>query len=510
MRFQRVFWIHASDRLTVEQSYKAIAADHGLADKSEGDLVRRVLQWLSRSEQEWLLLFDNYGSVGVTEHLLPHGDHGNILYTGRNPELGLIVQESILVTEIENDDAISLLLRAAKKECTDKSLREQAKPIVDSLGYLPLAIDIAGASIYMGQYRLDTYVQAFQLPGDTMMNDSTFKGSSKYNQAVYTAWDISYEAIQAIAQGRTDVRKTEAAKSAVQIIGLFAYFHRENIMEEIFKRAAENQKHLRARRSLKKCDNLLRLLTLDQAGIWDPYLFRTGISMLISFSLIKQDQGGRYFSMHTLVHSWAQDRMHQSVKRYQKAAATAVLSSSITRRFLSEDYAIRRELLPHIRACASWIKSETISDTERARDVRNFARVYNESGHWKEAEELKIQVIKTRIQILGTEHPDTLDSQVSLASTHTRLDRYKEAEELLVQVTETQKRILGEEHPDTLASQENLAATFKSQGRFTEAISLMSQCAETSLRRLGKEHPDTQDRITYLKRWLEEQQGSAT
>ena len=76
-----------------------------------------------------------------------------------------------------------------------------------------------------------------------------------------------------------------------------------------------------------------------------------------------------------------------------------------------------------------------------------------------------MQVMETRKQVLGEEHPDSLISMGSLASMYRSQGRWKEAEELEVQVMETRKWVLGEEHPDSLISMGNLASMYRSQGR---------------------------------------------
>jgi len=73
--------------------------------------------------------------------------------------------------------------------------------------------------------------------------------------------------------------------------------------------------------------------------------------------------------------------------------------------------------------------------------------------------------METRKRVLGEEHPDTLASITNLASTYENQGRWKEAEELKVQVIETFERVLGEEHPYTLTSTANLASTYGDQDR---------------------------------------------
>jgi hypothetical protein len=109
--------------------------------------------------------------------------------------------------------------------------------------------------------------------------------------------------------------------------------------------------------------------------------------------------------------------------------------------------------------------------------------------------------METSKRVLGAEHPDSLSSVASLASTYGNQGRWKEAEELEVQVLETRKRVLGAEHPDSLTSMHNLAYTWKSQDRDEEAIGLMKQAERLRREQLGPNHPDTMSSTRALYKW---------
>jgi hypothetical protein len=51
--------------------------------------------------------------------------------------------------------------------------------------------------------------------------------------------------------------------------------------------------------------------------------------------------------------------------------------------------------------------------------------------------------METSLGMLGQEHPDTLMSIASLASTYMNQGRWREAEELAIQVMEMNLRVLG-------------------------------------------------------------------
>ena len=55
------------------------------------------------------------------------------------------------------------------------------------------------------------------------------------------------------------------------------------------------------------------LLALDEDGQWDDKIFGEGISVLLSFSLVKKSQSS--LSIHHLVHSWGQEKMSESEQK---------------------------------------------------------------------------------------------------------------------------------------------------------------------------------------------------
>jgi hypothetical protein len=62
----------------------------------------------------------------------------------------------------------------------------------------------------------------------------------------------------------------------------------------------------------------------------------------------------------------------------------------------------------------------------------NLALIYQNQGRWKEAEDLKVQVIETSLRVLNAKHPDTLTSMANLALIYQNQSRWKEAEDLEV------------------------------------------------------------------------------
>jgi hypothetical protein len=227
---------------------------------------------------------------------MPTGNRGNILFTSRNRATGgssITRETSLNVENLDQKNAISLLLKSAWLDESSLELRQAAAPIVDALCLLPLAIDQAGAAIRSGSCTINDYLRMYSEHRRRLMSHSSYKGASNYGRAVYATWDLSFAAIEANTSG-PDLVAAEAAESAIVILQTFACFHHDNILEDIIRRAAEApwkpRDDIRLYPSRRASYNLLsRLLQRQKDGRWDPLFFREGIQVLLSFSLIKRN-----------------------------------------------------------------------------------------------------------------------------------------------------------------------------------------------------------------------------
>ncbi|KAJ7752697.1 P-loop containing nucleoside triphosphate hydrolase protein [Mycena metata] len=143
--FSDVFLVDTSKVDTIEAGLKSIAVS-----KSVGDSAQAALRWLQSNHTRWLLFFDNADDPKINlNNFLPRCNHGNIIITSRNPELRSYGAHT-LVSDMEEADAITLLLRRANKESSEENLK-LATGIVKELYYLPLAIILTSGG-HFGKY----------------------------------------------------------------------------------------------------------------------------------------------------------------------------------------------------------------------------------------------------------------------------------------------------------------------------------------------------------------------
>ena len=443
------------------------------------------------------MIFDNADvlSPPALEAYFPHGRKGNILITSRNSAMKTLTlaENSLEVTEMEEKDAIELLLKASCLESPTSDDQVEASKIVKELFCLPLAIDQAGAYIASGATTIGDYLAKYSEHRKTLLSHPEFTGASCYNRTVYETWELSYQEIQQRSKS-DDAHKVNAANSAMLLLGLLPFFHHEGITEEIFSYAALTEDKEASGLKLPLASSLLdrRLLSLNKSGTWDNFVFREGLRMLLSFSLIKKGPSDCVYAMHPLVHTWGRDRLTLSERKECCLMAYVTLSCSL-RWDEGQPYGFQRTLATHVRANMEYFKSEGSENVVNYMDdaYAGFGSLLREQGYFKEAETLENEVLDARNRILGVEHPDTITAMANLASTYRNLGKFTEAEKLEIQVLDARNIIFGVDDPNTLCAMANLAETYYSLGKYPEAEDLGIQVLDARNRILGMEHPDT-------------------
>ncbi|KAJ7220257.1 hypothetical protein GGX14DRAFT_355273, partial [Mycena pura] len=84
---------------------------------------------------------------------------------------------------------------------------------------------------------------------------------------------------------------------------------------------------------------------------------------------------------------------------------------------------------------------------------------------YETAKTLLVHVLEKQRQIMGVDHPETLDSMGNLAYTYNQLGQFENALELGSLVTTKSKQTLGEDHPDTVSFMNNLGVVYDRLGR---------------------------------------------
>ena len=179
--FSSVFWIDASSVGTITQGLKGIcnlpaAQSSGLDGSPES-----ALHWIGLLKENYIMVFDNADvlSPSELEVYLPPGRGGNILITSRNSSMRNLTspENSLEVTEMEENDAIELLLKSSFLDPSRIDFQADALEIVRELFCVPLAIDQAGAYIASGATTIGDYLEKYSDHRQTLLSHSEFTGA---------------------------------------------------------------------------------------------------------------------------------------------------------------------------------------------------------------------------------------------------------------------------------------------------------------------------------------------
>ncbi|KAH8834602.1 hypothetical protein DL96DRAFT_1581063 [Flagelloscypha sp. PMI_526] len=506
--FTEVFFLDASDKLALENGFKAIAMAHGTGESFEDGI-----RYLKGRKDAWILLFDNADDPDFDLGPYLRWSHGNILITTRSRQARTLAPDCNLhIDRLELHEAQELLLRGVEVP-TGINGDQLSNEIVEELGYLALAINQARAFLANGICSISQYLTLYRENRKKMLHSRPSQSTDDYENTVYTTWLISYNRLSDLAQ---------------IFVQLLSFMHYEGIPSIIFRHAWEHFSELDSDEQEETIPNqltdFLSNLSRDGSG-WDEAAFLELLHEVLSFSLCNFDSSNQLLSLHPLVQLWAQDFFQCSETIL--CATQTVLALATPDGEESVDSAGRRMLALHFRECLKhgiylhhtygWEAGETLREGGLVRDaegvferelrekrnvhgpeslntlkaMHSLAVTYSDLGQHQDALKLKEEVLEQRKRILGPDHPGTLEAMHNLAVTYSDLGRHHHALKLYEEVLELRKRILGPDHPDTLHTMHGLGVTYTGLGQHRDALKLEEEVLELRKRILGPDHPDT-------------------
>jgi hypothetical protein len=185
------FWIDAMNSKSIEASFIDILT-HPFAQMAGTQMsLSAVCQLISSLNEDWLLVFDgaDHEPSFLTQYI-PSRNHRNIIISSCNPHMKRIVQKDFEISDMEEEDAVTLLLQSSYLDPHSLIHHQSALSIVRELCCMPLAVDQAGAYISCGQASLDKYLVLYHKCRAKISKNHYFEDQSGYRHTLYTTWDI--------------------------------------------------------------------------------------------------------------------------------------------------------------------------------------------------------------------------------------------------------------------------------------------------------------------------------
>ena len=444
------WWITAATSADIDTGLAALAA--ALQPALSGVLPLEALregavQWLA-AHQQWLLIMDNVTDAADVAPLLARVPAGRYLITSRRATGWYSTAASIPLNVLADAEAADVLTKIVT-QYGPRDLDGIAE-LCEELGYLPLAIEQAGAFIAETGTTPREYLALLDQYPSEMYRASAEGGDP--SRTIARIWDVTLDRLAG----------EPLAGAVLRVLAWYAP------------------------------DAIPRTL-LD--GLAAPPALLGALGRLAAYSMLTVTEGT--LAMHRLVQAVARtpdpDIPHRDGRSIDLARdmATILLAAAVPGDlFDPSGWPSWRALLPHIDALASHVQPQ--ADTVITAWLLNTAGIFlHTQGAVSRAIAYHERALADSTRILGDDHPNTLRTRYNLATDYHVAGDLGRATSLYEQALADSTRVLGEDSPQTLSVRNNLAAAYQAAGDLRRATSLFEQILGVTARILGDDHPDT-------------------
>lgn len=472
--YRYIFWVLADTHETLNAAYSQLAHLLNLPAKNLVEVhlvVEAVKYWLTEN-QNWLLILDNADDLTIIRDFLPPTSLGQILLTTRAHAMGGLA-ERIEIKQMNEDEATRFLLRRSGVRGRQKApdpigLNEltTARALAHELGFLPLALDQAGAYIEETSCGLLGYLMLYQRERKNLLRT---RGGLvvDHPEPVATTWKLAFEKVE------------KANPPAADLLRLCAFLAPDDIPESIL---VEGEPEL---------TGLLKKLARH------PLKLNAAIAELQKYSLVSRNPVAKTLDMHRLVQIILKDAMMKNVERAWAVRAVKVVSRTFPWPQVTT-WDVCRRLLPHARSCADLIEKWQMDILEGAFLLYTVGSYLDDRCEYHEAQTYYERTLAIDRKVLGEENVVTSSCLNNLGVVNYNQGKYIEAKTYLQQALAIRRKLLGEEHPETARTLNNLANVHDDQGKYEEAKKLYQQALAIRCKVLREGHPEIADTMNNL------------
>ena len=478
-QFDTVWWVRADTPATLVGDYADLAAALGVpeADQADQSLAARAARGWLDAHDRWLLILDNADApdtptgfsapFGRLVDLIPQVLHGQVLVTSRDASW----EEHAALAELEvfaPEEAVRFLLVR-----TDGNDQTTALKVSELLGFLPLALEQAGAYVRETRLSLAGYLDRLRrFPALTVARGRPRDRNPK--DTVATTWQLSLERI----------RPTLGALAMLEVC---AFLGPEEIPRELFGQQLDPP------------------AAEFQMLAEDPFALDAAVAALRRFGLVKADQ--QALTVHRLLQQVVAEGLDSASKATRVGVAVRLLDQALPFGGNTDPglWPACARLLPHALAASQHAERLGVEPLATASVLDSAGDYLEGRGRYVDARRLQERALAIREERLGPDDPDTAWSLYNLARVLAEqgdLDGARRWHERALAIREAR---LGKDHPTTANSLNNLANVLAAQGNLDGAGRLYERALAIWEARLGPDHPNTAWSLSSLANVLAKQ-----
>lgn len=497
-------WVNASSPSAVVMAYAKAAADIGLSDRGARPdaAAARFLDWLTRTDRQWLIVLDNVTDSGGLRGLWPAGINGQTIVTchpsAQISEVTNLNPRICRIGEFSPREALAYLTARLYDEA---GKRVEAVDLAADLGYMPLALalattTVAGTALDCRQYRVRFASREQELLG---------RAAGGLVSPAEVAWSLAIDrADQYPPAGLARpllafVALLDPAGVPVQVVASRAgcgYLSRHGRGMPV-----EANEVMAALGGLAHCGLVMvdRSATARLVAV-HPVIQET-VRRLVPPSVL--DDAARS-AADALCEVWPQLEADPLLDQALRGCAGWLGGIAGDLLWLPEPHSVLINAGRSLNdsglagAAVAYWKSMLAASSRllgpqapRTLGIRDqMAAAYESAGRLEEARDLMLMSVAEREQVQGADHPDVLTARISLARTYRAMGLFDSAIEMYAQVVAAREWVLGREHADTLGARSQLASSYLMAGQHDQAIALYQRNLTDWEQAVGPEHAD--------------------
>lgn len=419
-----IWWITADSPASLDAGLAAltVALHPALGAALPSPALREwAVRWLACHDR-WLLILDNVTDPTHIAELLGRLPRGRILVTSRRATGWPDIVTPLRLDVLEPDQAVDLLTGIVSRAgaVIDPA---GAAAVCAELGYLPLAVEQAGAYLAQTRTTASDYLRLLaEHPADMYRDGEEGRAAER---TIARVWQVT---LDALADDPLPGR----------LLRTLAWYAPEAIPRDLWRNTGD--------------------------GEGEPAVVRA-IGRLAAYNMLTLDPTSQAVTMHRLVQAVSRTpdpddphRQPDDITTARTVAATALTTALPDEHRDPATWPAWRALVPHIDAFTSHPRAHT-TDSERVIQAHllNGAGLFlHNQGNLARATAYLRQVFTDRQRVLGKRHPDTLTSINNLASAYHAAGDLERAIPLFEQTLTGYRRVLGDDHPQTRVVYDNL------------------------------------------------------
>ena len=484
--YSAVLFVGAGSPADLQRNLAALCAPDVLdlpeqAATEEEVQVAAAMQWFG-GRPGWLLILDNVDSEDAAEavdSLVARLHGGHVLLTGRLARWGAEV-EPIELDVLNEEAAISFLLeRTAKGRRATKEDASLVTTLARELGYLPLALEQAGAAIAGRRMTFAGYLKEWHSRREQVLTWFDPR-VSHYPVSFAITWQTSVDRLSAPAR---------------RLLERLAWLGPEPIPESLLEVPVPRSSTTWAR------------FLLFKLVLWDSGKgLNRALVELANYSLVTRSAESPTFVVHRLMQDITRRSLRNGLShgRWRLTQTLYWMNAA----FIGDPKDVRSwpvldALASHVRAITAFADATGITNPT-VRLMHDLAQLLAAKALLGEAEPLMGRALAIYEKSLGTEHPRVATALSNLAQLFKDTNRLVEAEPLMRRALAIDEKSFGTEHSEVATDLNNLAQLLQDTGRLGEAEQLMRRALAIDEKSFGTEHPRIAIRLNNLAQLLQD------